>query len=82
MAIHAFQKLIAEDEGKHGVLNQSTMIHIVNDTGRATLMVLEKIKYTDIELLQTSAHDAPLLQTALIHTFDCIATDPSDFMGI
>ncbi|MBI5353496.1 MAG: zinc dependent phospholipase C family protein [Chloroflexi bacterium] len=41
-------------------LNESTMSRIVEDTVRSTLIVLEKIKYTDFSRKQSSAEILPL----------------------
>ena len=40
-------------------LNENTMTRVVNDTTQATLIILEKIKYTSIENLQSSVEILP-----------------------
>jgi hypothetical protein len=46
-------------ERKYPFLNESTMTRIVEDTVKATLIVIEKIKHIKIDKLQSSSEILP-----------------------
>ena len=48
-------------------LNENTMTRVVDDTVQATLIILEKIKYTSIENLQSSVEVLPSHMTIPYH---------------
>lgn len=47
------------EERKYPYLNESTMSRVVNDTVNATLLILEKVKKTDLKSLQSSTQILP-----------------------